>query len=144
KANDSGLKNFNIGLAANVGDILGENESITLPITIVYLSGTFTIPVKIIQAGYYYPSKTTFSIQNGQVDKLFQMIHLTRTDNYTVNAPANLGFESLNTSSGKKLKISVLDADAFGSGIFKLNLEINYPDAIYIVQITVTVGNQFD
>lgn len=144
KANDSGLKNFNVGLAANIGDLLGENESITLPITVVYLSGTFTIPVKIIQAGSYYPTKTTFSIQNGQVDKLFQMIHLTRTDNYLVDAPANIGFENLNTSEGKKLKIFILDPDAFGSGVFKFNLGITYPDALYFVEITVNVGNQFD
>lgn len=144
KANDSGLKNFNIGIGASIGDLLGENESIILPITIVYSSGSFTIPVKIIQAGNYFPRKTTFSIQNGQVDKLFQMIHLTRTDNYTVTAPANIGFESLNSSAGKKLKIFVLDPDAFGSGIFNLNLSIVYADATYIIQIIVNVGNQFD
>lgn len=144
KANDSGLKNFNIGLGATIGDLLGENESIILPITVVYSSGSFTIPVRIIQAGNYYPSKTTFSIQNGQVDKLFQIINLTRSDNYTVNAPANIGFESLNSSAGKKLKIFILDPDAFGTGVFKLSLDIIYNDAIYIFQITVNVGNQFD
>lgn len=144
KANDSGLKNFNIGLGATIGDLLGENESIVLPITIVYSSGSFTIPVKIIQAGNYYPRKTTFSIQNGQVDKLFQMIHLTRTDNYSVNAPANIGYEILNSSAEKKLKIFVLDPDAFGSGIFKLGLDIVYSDATYLVEITINVGNQFD
>jgi|GEM_PF-3879458 len=144
KANDSGLKNFNIGLGATIGDLLGENESIILPITVVYSSGSFTIPVKIIQAGNYYPRKTTFSIQNGQVDKLFQMINLTRTDNYTVNSPANIGYEILNSSADKKLKIFVLDPDAFGSGIFKLNLQIVYIDATYNVEIIVNVGNQFD
>lgn len=144
KANDSGLKNFNIGLGATIGDLLGENESIILPITIVYSSGSFTIPVKIIQAGNYYPRKTTFSIQNGQVDKLFQMIHLTRTDNYTVNAPANIGFEILNSTAGNKLKIFILDPDAFGTGAFKLGLSIIYNDATYLVEIIVNVGNQFD
>lgn len=144
KANDSGLKSFNIGLGASIGDLLGENESIILPITIVYSSGSFTIPVKIIQAGNYFPRKTTFLIQNGQVDKLFQMIHLTRTDNYTVNAPANIGYEILNSSADKKLKIFVLDPDAFGSGIFKLGLDIVYSDATYLVEITINVGNQFD
>lgn len=143
-ASDSGLKNLNVSLAATIGDLLGENAEITLPITVSYTSGSFTIPVKVVQAGSYYPTKTTFSIQNGQVDKLFQLIHLTRNDAYTVTAPSNIGFESLNDPAGKKLKIFVLDPDAFGSGVFALELKIVYPDAVYKVAITVTVGNQFD
>lgn len=141
---DSGLKNFNLGIAANIDQLLGDNSSIVLPVTVVYTTGSYTIPVTIIQAGKYYPTKTNFSIQNGQVDKLFQMINLTRNDDYTVIAPANIGYELLNASSGKKIKLFVLDPDGFGSGVFNLNLSIIYPDATYIVQITVNVGNQFD
>lgn len=143
-AADSGLKNFNIGLGANFDQLLGDNSSIVLPVTVVYTTGSYTIPVTIIQAGNYYPTQTVFNIQNGQVDKLFQMINLTRADNYTVTAPANIGYELLNTSSGKKIKIFILDPDGFGSGFFALSLSIIYPDATYIVYITVNVGNQFD
>lgn len=143
-AADTGLKNFNLGLAPNISTILGENESVVLPITLVYSSGSFTIPVTIVQAGNFYPDKTTFNIQNGSVDKLFQLIHLTRSEDYTVTAPENIGFEKLDGADGKKLKIFILDPDAFGSGVFKLNLSIVYLDETYTVEITVNVGNQFD
>src|SRR5690606_19094631 len=107
-------------------------------------TAAYTVPVTVFQAGNYYPDKITFSIQNGQVDELFKIVNLTRSDAYTVNSPANIGYEQLDTVNGKKLKLYIIDSDAFGSGVFNLNLQIVYSDAVYDVSVIVSVGNQFD
>ncbi len=140
----SGFKNFDLSLHSSILGIIGDSQSIILPVTIQYATGTFTVPVTVVQAGDYYPTATTFSIQNGQVDKSFQLIHLTRSDVFLVSAPANIGYEILNLPSGKKIKLFVIDPGAFGTGVFKLPFHINYPGAAHKVDITVAVGNQFD
>lgn len=143
-ASASGLKTFQIGLSPDIHLLLGENESITIPVIISYDTAGYTIPVTIIQAGSYYPQQTTFAIQNGSVDALFKLIHLTRTDAFTVEAPANIGYELLDTPSGKKIKVYVIDPESFGSGVYNLYLKIIYPDATFNALLIVTAGNQFD
>src|SRR5690606_32917780 len=143
-ASGTGLKDFSIGLSNNIGLILDDQESIVLPVTVTYPTAAYTVPVTVFQAGNYYPDKITFSIQNGQVDELFKIVNLTRSDAYTVNSPANIGYEQLDTVNGKKLKLYIIDSDAFGSGVFNLNLQIVYSDAVYDVSVIVSVGNQFD
>lgn len=143
-ASGSGLTNFGLSLSSDIEEIIDDNQQVVLPVTVSYPGNAFVIPVTVIQAGYYYPKSLKFGIQNGQVDQAFQLIHLNRSDVYTVNAPNNIGFEMLNTDEGKKLKVYVIDPSSYGPGIFPLELKIIYSDATYVVDVVVTVGNQFD
>src|SRR5690554_4529485 len=92
----------------------------------------------------FYPETITFSIQNGQLDQAFKMIHLTRTDAFTVEAPNNIGYELLDAPEGKKIKVFVIDPSSFGTGTFPHTFKIHYDDITYQPTIIVVAGNQFD
>ena len=143
-ANGSGLRTFGLELAADIDVLLDDKQEIILPVIVSYPGNAYTIPVTVIQAGMFYPETITFSIQNGQLDQAFKMIHLTRTDAFTVEAPNNIGYELLDAPEGKKIKVFVIDPSSFGTGTFPHTFKIHYDDITYQPTIIVVAGNQFD
>lgn len=143
-ATGSGLKTFGLELAATIDVLLDDLPEIVLPVVITYPNNSYTIPVTVVQAGMMYPETITFSIQNGQLDQAFRMIHLARTDAFTVEAPTNIGYELLETAEGKKIKVFVIDSSSYGTGSFPHTFKIHYNDATYQTTVIVVSGNQFD
>ncbi|MDO5636244.1 MAG: hypothetical protein Q4G18_03245 [Myroides sp.] len=142
-AQGSGTRTFQLGLNTNIVDVLTDETTI-LPVVVSYPGTSYTVPVSVIQSGDVFPLVTTFSVQSGTVNELFRLIHLQRTDEFELNVPANIDYEILETASGKKIKIYIIDPTAYGNGIFNLILGIIYSDITYNVQVNISVGNQFD
>lgn len=145
-ASGSGLKSFAVTLHSSIDDLLGTDTNILVPVTIVYPSSTYTVPVTVIRSGGVYPINLSFNVQNGSVDAGFKLIHINRPDAFSVTLPpnSNINYELLDTIDGKKIKVFLIDPSAFGSGIFTRNLSVVFSDETYNVGVTISVGNQFD
>jgi len=143
-ATGTGMKTLDVTLDPSITFVLDDDPSVVIPITVEFAIGVYSIPVTVIQAGALYPEHVAFSIQSGVIDVPFHIIHLTRTDSFTVNLPPSLGYEILNTPAGNKLKIYTVDPSSYGSGLYWEWVNIVYHDASYNVYVTTSVGNQFD
>lgn len=142
----SGLKTFSVRLATQINSVIGSNDSVVLPVIISYPTTSYTIPVTVIRTGGVYPTDISFNIQNGAVDELFHIIHINRGDAFSVALAtnSNIGYEILDTPDGKKLKVNVINPKAFGSGTVNRSLTLSFSNATYIIDIAITIGNQFD
>lgn len=142
--NGNGLHSVQIAMQSNISQYTNSQAESTFYAHLTYQNTSYAIPIHVIETGVYYPQNLFFTISSGIINQDFQWVYVNTQEDLSIFNSGLLDVITIDTPVGKKLKVSVINPENIGNGIFNETIDIMIGNTTHVVNVQIQVMDTFD